>query len=106
MVSAGIMTTQEFNEMTAKREICIVSFTSLSDTNSRLVLPVLEYVSDKHKDLSMINFDTSSAQNIAEKFDINSVPMLIILKKGKEIARLEPKPDVREIEHFISSNIN
>ena len=105
MVNAGIMTTQEFDTMTAKREICIVSFTSLSDINSRLVLPVIEYVSDKHTDWLIFSFDISSAQNLAEKFNIVSVPTLIILNKGKELSRIEPKPDVREIEHFISSNI-
>ena len=106
MINAGIMTTQEFDEMTARHDFCVLSFVSLSETNSRLVLPVIEYVSDKHSDWTIISLDMSSAQNIAEKFEISSVPTLVILKKGKEQARIEPKPDVREIEHFISSKID
>ena len=104
MINAGIMTNLEFDEITEKHDNCVVVFSSLSDANSRIVLPVIDYVSEKHKNCPFIALDISSAQNIAEKFNITSIPTLIFLKKGKEKERIKPTPNVIEIEQFISLN--
>jgi len=66
----------------------------------KMMLPVLDELATEIKgkaDIAKVNVD--EAQDLAAKFDINSIPCLIVFKSGKETARFvgtQKKDDLKK----------
>jgi len=54
----------------------------------RLMSPVLDEVARQRADIRVAKVDTAVAQSIAARFAIRSIPTLVLLFRGKELARL------------------
>ena len=71
----------------------------------KIKVPVLEEVSESISDVSFFNIDVDEARNEAEEFSVMSIPLLVVLKDGKEVSRqvgFQPKENV---EQFIKDAI-
>jgi thioredoxin 1 len=70
----------------------------------RMLAPVLEEVAKEVKGKAAIGkVDIDSEQNVASKFQITSVPTMILFKNGKEVNRLIGLRNAEAVKDFILS---
>lgn len=50
---------------------------------------ILNKMEDKHKDLEFYAIDVDSFKSQCKRFNISSIPSVLVLKNGKEIKRIE-----------------
>lgn len=106
MLNAGIMTNEEFENILGSKEICICDFSASWCGPCRMMAPILEDVSDKYKrKYYFYQIDIDSAEELAEKFNVEVVPTIIIFKKGKEIGRTTGFQEMDEFEKFMLDTI-
>lgn len=68
----------------------------------RMLAPVLEQVAKSIEGKASIGkVDIDNAQEVASRFQITSVPTMILFKDGKEVNRLVGLRDAQAIETFI-----
>ncbi len=53
----------------------------------KMLGPILEQVADETEKVKIVKVDIDENMDIAQRYGIMSVPTLILLKKGQEIAR-------------------
>ena len=54
----------------------------------RLMAPVLDDVARQRADIRVAKVDTAAGESIAARFGIRSIPTLVLLLRGKELARM------------------
>ncbi len=68
----------------------------------RMLTPVLEEVAEEMKGkLTIVKLDIDKSQTIASKFQVTSVPTLILFKDGAEAGRLVGLRDAGAIKEFV-----
>lgn len=107
MLNAGIMTAEEFEDIIKSKEICVCDFSASWCGPCRMMAPILEDVSEKYKrKYYFYQIDIDSAEDLAEKYNVEVVPTIIIFKKGKEIGRTSGFQEMEEFEKFLLNTIN
>ena len=106
MLNAGIMTVEEFEEILSNKDICVCDFSASWCGPCRMMAPILEDVADKYKrKYFFYQIDIDSAEELAEKYDIEAVPTIVIFKKGKELGRTSGFMEMEEFEKFLNDTI-
>ena len=107
MLNAGIMTDEEFDGLVSSKEICVFDFSASWFGPCRMMAPVLEDISDKYKGkYYFYQVDIDSAEELANKFNVQAVPTIIIFKNGTEIARTSGYQEFDEFERFLLNSIH
>lgn len=71
----------------------------------RMLAPVLDQVEkDLQGKAAIAKVDIDTEEKTAAKFQITSVPTMILFKNGKEVGRLSGLRDAAAIQKFISSS--
>ena len=73
----------------------------------RMVGPIMEQLAQSLKGkvkVSKLNVDQN--QDIAEKYNIRSIPSLVLFKKGNEIARIVGLSPKEKYEKFVNNALN
>lgn len=63
----------------------------------RMLRPILEEIAEERESIKIASVDIDEQDYLAMKYDISSIPCLIVFKDGKEIARSigsRPKDEV------------
>jgi thioredoxin 1 len=70
----------------------------------RMLTPVLEEVKKELEGTANVaKIDIDKAQGIASKFQVTSIPTLILFKEGKEVGRLVGLRDKETIKEFVQN---
>lgn len=106
MLNAGIMDMEEFEDILESNQICVCDFSATWCGPCRMMAPVLEDVSEKYKGkYSFYQIDIDSAEDLAQKFNIEAVPTIVIIKNGKEIGRTTGYQEFDVFERFMNNTI-
>ena len=66
------------------------------------IAPTLEALAEKHSDhYRFFKVDVDAERSLAKRFDIMSIPTLVLLKGGREINRLSGARSAAEILHML-----
>ena len=72
-----------------------------------MMMPILEDVSEKYKrQCFFYQVDIDSAEELAEKYNVEVVPTIIVFKNGVEVARTTGYHEFEEFEEFLKESIN
>ncbi len=72
----------------------------------RMLSPVLETVSEDYEGkVKFVKLDVDEAGDIAKDYSVMSIPTLIIIKNGEEVAKTVGAMGAEELEEWIDSNI-
>lgn len=105
MIRAGIMTNEEFDKIIENEKLTLVDFSAVWCGPCKMMEPVLEDASDKHKgEYNFYQIDVDSAENLAMRYQISAVPTLIAFKKGEIIGRVSGYMPLEELEMFLSES--
>ena len=72
----------------------------------RQMLPIVTELSEEmEKDIKIVKLDVDEAAGIAEKYEIQSIPTMILFKNGKVQATRNGSSTKSELQAWISENL-
>ena len=74
----------EFNTETAKGKV-LVDFFATWCGPCKMLAPVLEKIANEHEDLTVLKIDVDEVPDVASKYDIRSIPTLILFENGQPV---------------------
>jgi len=102
--SAIEVTHHEFNEViNNSHKLVVVDFFAEWCMPCLMIAPVIEELAEKMKDIKFLKINIDDNQELSEKYEIRSIPCLVIFKKGKEIDRIVGNRGGDVIEEKIKS---
>ena len=69
------------------KNIVVVDFNAYWCGSCRMLAPILEELSEKYKSIKFFGVDIDKNENLSARFEISSIPCVVFIKNGKEIAR-------------------
>ena len=107
MLSTGIMTDEEFNDIIKSDRVNVFDFSATWCGPCRMMAPVIEDAADRHKkEWRFYQIDIDSAEELASKLDISAVPTIVVFKAGKELGRVSGYMGLDELEVFLREKTN
>lgn len=81
---------REFEETINNKEkpVAIVDFFAEWCMPCLMVAPVLEELAEKFKDIKFVRVNVDENKDLSSKFNITSIPCLVVFKNGKEVERI------------------
>lgn len=75
---------QEFETVAKKDDVAVVDFSATWCGPCKMLAPVLEDISEKLGDrVKFYNVDVDDAPELAQEYRVNSVPCVVLMKKGE-----------------------
>lgn len=68
----------------------------------KMMGPVVEEVAQNHNDIKVVKINVDNAEDIAMKYQIMSIPTLVVLKDGQEVNRSIGLISKEKIEELIA----
>ena len=78
---------KDFEQETNKSNLVVVDFFATWCGPCRILGPILENVAGDVKDVDIYKVDVDENEKTARQFGVMSIPTIVLLKDGKEIAR-------------------
>lgn len=104
------MTIIEINKEKFENEVLKSDKTVLADFNAnwcgpcRMLRPTLEELAKEHDDFKIVSINIDDEEELAENYNISSIPCLIVFKDGTEIKRSIGLKNKEEIENLVGGN--
>lgn len=96
------LTSENFDEVTTRDGIVLVDFWASWCAPCRRFAPVYERASETHQDITFGKVDTEAQPELAQKFDIRSIPTIMAIRDGVVVfARAGALPEAT-LESLIS----
>jgi thioredoxin 1 len=81
-VSTTTLTAENFDEKASGEGIVLVDFWASWCGPCRMFAPVYEKAAAEHGDIVFAKVDTEAEQELAERFDITSIPTIMAIRDG------------------------
>jgi thioredoxin 2 len=67
----------------------------------RLMAPVIDDVADRRSDVRVAKVDTAKGASVAARFGIRSIPTMVVLLRGREVARMSGAVPAPQLLHWL-----
>lgn len=67
----------------------------------KMLSPVIDQIAEENQDIKVVKVNVDNAQDLAMKYQVMSIPTLVVIKEGKEINRSVGLRDKAEIVNMI-----
>ncbi len=95
---------EQFKEV-IKEGITLVDFFATWCSPCRMLTPIIEEYSEKNETIKVIKVDVDKAHELATEYEVYSIPTLLIVKNGEEIARRLGYMPLETLEDFVKENL-
>jgi len=101
------VTSQNFaQEVEQASQAVLIDFYADWCAPCRMLAPILKEISQERSDIKVVKINVDEAQDLAQRFNIMSIPTLLLLKSGQIMANwvgLKPKPALlKEIDEALA----
>lgn len=98
------LTDENFKQETNKQNLVLVDFFATWCGPCRILGPILENVADEVENVDIFKVDVDENEQTARDFGIMSIPTIVLLKNGQEIARNVGLMNHDSLLEFINSH--
>ena len=66
----------------------------------RMIRPILDEIAEEKTSSKIVSVDIDEQMELAEKYNVSSIPCLVLFKDGKEVTRsigLQPKEEIEKL---------
>ena len=95
------LNSSNFDEVISKGKV-LVDFNADWCGPCKMLAPILESASENIKDAKIASLNVDEAEDIASKYDVFSIPCLILFNDGKEVKRNVGLINESEVEDLIN----
>ena len=101
------LSSQSFVRFISKNELpVVVDFWAAWCGPCKMMAPVFSHVaSQMASQMCFAKVDTEHAQDVAARYNIRSIPTMILFKNGKEVDRVAGAMDQDGLKRWLSSNL-
>ncbi len=94
------------NEVESSKGLTILKFSAEWCGPCQMFVPVYEEASLKYSDILFgeIDIDDEETKSIVSKYQVNTVPTIVLMKDGKELERFLGYKDISKFEELINKN--
>ena len=96
-----ILTNENFEETVKTNETVLVDFWATWCGPCRMIAPHIEKIAKEHPEITVGKVNVDDYPEIAIKFNIASIPTLLLFKKGKLVETLVGYREKAEIEKYL-----
>lgn len=96
------LTQENFSEVVVESGVTVIEFYSETCSVCKLLLPVLEELSNKHRQVRFYKIDAQKARQLCLTYRVLSLPTTLILKKGNLVEKTTGFKPVAEMDILIS----
>jgi len=101
--SAMEITNQEFSEViNSSHKLVVVDFFADWCMPCLMLAPVIEELADQIKDVKFAKINVDDNKELAQKYEVRSIPCLIVFKDGEEVDRMVGNNSGDEIEEKLN----
>lgn len=90
------------NELKEKKGLVLLDLNATWCGPCRMLKPVLEKLDGEMTDVDFYGIDVDDMPEFAEEFGVSSIPCVILVKDGKEVARSVGFKPYDQIKNFIN----
>lgn len=92
------VTSENFeSEVLNSEKVVLVDFYADWCGPCKMLSPIVEKVAEENSDIKVVKINVDNAQDLAMKYQVMSIPTLVVIKNGKEINRHVGLIDKEEI---------
>ena len=96
------VTSQNFEEEVIKSEnLVLVDFYADWCGPCKMLSPIVDQIAEENNDIKVVKVNVDDSQDLAMKYQVMSIPTLVVIKEGKEINRSVGLRDKSEILNMI-----
>lgn len=96
-----ISNVKEFEDVLANNAKVLVDFYADWCGPCKMLAPVLEDVSKEHADIAFVKVNVDQVQELAAKFNVMSIPTLIVFANGKAVKQTMGFMPKAELNKFL-----
>jgi thioredoxin 1 len=105
--SAMEVTGKEFDELISNgHKLVVVDFFADWCMPCLMLAPIIEEMANEMKDVKFVKIDVDDNQELAQRFQIRSIPTLIFFKDGEEVDKVVGGMDADSLEEKINNLIS
>lgn len=86
-MSVVLNSAKEFDEAVANNKTVLVDFHAVWCGPCRMQGPIVEEIANENPDIFVGKVDVDEVEELAYRYDIQSIPTLLILKDGKAVKK-------------------
>lgn len=99
---AEVIDTAKFNEITTGRDgFVVIDFFATWCGPCKMLAPVIDELSEELKNIPVVKVDIDKSEDLALKYNVRSVPTVIVFKDGVEKDRIVGVCDKEEIKSLL-----
>jgi len=87
-------------EVLQSKDIVLVDFNANWCGPCQMLKPILEEVSNEKQDVKFVSVNIDDEDELAEEYEVFSIPCLVVFKDGKEVKRnvgFVPKEEIEKL---------
>ncbi|MBQ9440945.1 MAG: thioredoxin [Alphaproteobacteria bacterium] len=86
IIKPGDNVSEEFEDILKKNNSILLDFFATWCGPCRMLMPLLDKVSEKLTDLLIIKIDVDKFSELANNYSVSAIPHLVLIKNGTEVA--------------------
>jgi thioredoxin 1 len=94
------VTNDNFEQLASKHQLLVIDFWAPWCGPCRRVVPIVEEIAEENPDIKVGKVNVDEEVELAEKFGVMSIPMLVVLKNGEVVNQavgMRPKHQILEM---------
>lgn len=92
-------------EVLQNEKVILVDFFATWCGPCQMLAPILEKMSNSRAEFDIAKIDIDEARSLAEEYEIEVVPTMIIFKKGQPVEKMSGVMDAEEIVSVVSKHM-
>lgn len=99
---ATVLTEANFDSFIKEHDAVLIDFWATWCGPCRMLAPVVEGVAEAHPELAVGKVDVDEAEGLARRFQVMSIPTLILYKNGEKVAQQVGYMPPAALEQFVA----